>query len=38
MESDGNRYVAHWVHDAELAAQGVSLYPRDLVKQLEALG
>lgn len=37
QEDNGEHYVAHWVHDAELAARGTALYPRDLVKQLEAL-
>jgi 8-oxo-dGTP pyrophosphatase MutT (NUDIX family) len=37
IEANGEAYTAYWVHDAELQAQGISLYPRDLVQQLEAL-
>lgn len=36
-ESNGDTYTAYWVHNVELQAQGIPLYPRDLVKQLEGL-
>lgn len=35
QEMDGSRYVAHWVHDRELAAQGIRLVPRELAPLLE---
>lgn len=34
-EMDGKRYVAHWVHDGELAAMGIRLVPRELPPLLE---
>ena len=37
IEANGEAYTAYWVHDAELQAQGISLYPRELAQQLAAL-
>lgn len=37
-EMNGSSYVAHWVHDARLAAQSIRFVPRDLLPLLEALG
>jgi 8-oxo-dGTP pyrophosphatase MutT (NUDIX family) len=34
-EMDGNRYVAHWVQDGDLAARGIRLVPRELLPLLE---
>jgi 8-oxo-dGTP pyrophosphatase MutT (NUDIX family) len=34
-EMDGKRYVAHWVHDSELAALGIRLVPGELPPLLE---
>lgn len=34
-EIDGERYVAYWVHDGDLAARGIRLVPRELVPMLE---
>lgn len=34
-EMDGKRYVAHWVHDGDLAAVGIRLVPRELPPLLE---
>jgi ADP-ribose pyrophosphatase YjhB (NUDIX family) len=37
VEMNGNTYVAHWVHPADLVAQGIPLFPRALIPLLEAL-
>jgi ADP-ribose pyrophosphatase YjhB (NUDIX family) len=36
VEDNGDLFVAHWVHDADLVVQGIALYPRELITQLEA--
>ncbi len=36
-EMDGQHYTAHWVHDADLAAQGIRFVPRELLPLLETL-
>lgn len=37
VELNGESYVAHWVHDAELVAQDIPLFPRELIPLLEAV-
>lgn len=36
-EGENLEFEAHWVHPAELAAQGIPLYPLELVALLEGL-
>jgi ADP-ribose pyrophosphatase YjhB (NUDIX family) len=36
-EMNGDTYTAHWVHPAELAAQGIPLFPLGLAPLLETL-
>lgn len=37
VEMNGSNYVAHWVAPSDLAAQGIPLFPRELIPLLEAL-
>ncbi len=37
VEMNGSTYVAHWVHPTDLAAQGIPLFPHELIPLLEAL-
>jgi ADP-ribose pyrophosphatase YjhB (NUDIX family) len=36
-EMNGSTYVAHWVQPTDLAAQGIPLFPIELIPLLEAL-
>ena len=36
VEMNGSTYVAHWVQPTELAVQGISFFPRELIPLLEA--